>query len=705
MEDQVGKDLSSVSANTGKNPFHAIVAIERREIKNFEYMFNDAPEIACFLLGVDHVILTINPAYTKVLGFDATGMLARQAQPEDENFLAILDQVFTTGNSVTMLESPILLKGRARYFSLTISAHRNYADEIDGLIVIGSEVTDAVLRREVLKLQKDALELALANQPIHDVLSVMTQMVELQAGGTLIASVLLADLARKRLLFGAAPGLPKEYNDAIHGIAIGPNVGSCGTAAYTKLTTIVANTMTDERWKDFRVLAEKFGLHACWSVPIFSSSHELLGTFAFYSRTPREPTDWEIQIVEVAAQTTALILEQRNEAQGRLVAVEAAEAANSAKSAFLANMSHEIRTPIGAIMGFADLAREPSASTEEVASYLAIVERNSVQVLRIINDILDLAKVEAGRIEFENIEVFLTAFLADVMSLLGFRARENGITLNLRAETDLPELVISDPTRLRQILTNAVGNAIKFTKSGSVTVHVCLKKDVLFFGIEDTGRGISDTQAKGLFQAFSQADVSTTREFGGTGLGLVLTKKLCQLMGGDYLLERSELGKGSKFEASVKVEIPSTSRMIDRNEVVFKTKTDSRADAEVGRLGGLSVLLVEDSPDNQTLVRLFLEKQGVQLKIVGDGLAGFNEASREHFDVVLMDIQMPGMDGHEVTRKLRQNGYTKPIVALTAHAMKEESERAQRSGFTTFLSKPIRREDLIATVAKLGMRS
>lgn len=381
-----------------------------------------------------------------------------------------------------------------------------------------------------------------------------------------------------------------------------------------------------------------------------------------------------------------------------------AEAASEAKSHFLANMSHEIRTPLGAIMGFADLALQSDGDKKEITNYLTVIERNSVQLLRIIDDILDLSKVEAGRVEIEEINFSLTEFIADFSSLLGFRARENGILFQIKAETDLPNVICSDPTRLRQILTNAVGNAIKFTSKGKVILHICFKNNILEFGVEDTGRGISIDQAQNLFQAFVQADASTTRKFGGTGLGLVLTKRLCQLMGGDYILERSEIGVGSKFAASIQVKVPNSAQLIAKENVKFENFNTPVMNMKSQQLKAVKVLLVEDSPDNQVLIRLILERQGVVLEMASDGFEGVNKALNNDYDVVLMDIQMPHMDGHEATQTLRAKGYQKPIVALTAHAMKEESLRAKKSGFTDFLSKPINREELVRTVSELARR-
>ncbi len=389
------------------------------------------------------------------------------------------------------------------------------------------------------------------------------------------------------------------------------------------------------------------------------------------------------------------ITEQKEDERRLREAKEEAERANSAKSAFLANMSHEIRSPLGSIMGFAELLKSQDLSKEDVHRHLSVIDRNAKHLLTVIDDILDLSKVEAGRMSLEKIDFSLTDLLDDFNSIMSFRARDKGIEFLIRKATPLPERVISDPTRIRQILNNVVGNAIKFTRKGLVQLAVGLQGDTLTFTVSDTGIGIDPEAAKKLFQPFAQADVSTTRKFGGTGLGLVLTKRLSEALGGSFTLERTAPGVGSVFKASVEVEIPKDQHVVPHAIVVQPTKRD---------LSGVRVLLVDDSADNQALFSLVLKSSGASVDVARDGFEGVNLARLNDYDVVLMDVQMPKMDGHQATKILREGGYKTPIVALTAHAMNEERERATMSGFTDYLSKPVSRDQLLATISRFKNR-
>lgn len=405
------------------------------------------------------------------------------------------------------------------------------------------------------------------------------------------------------------------------------------------------------------------------------------------------------KLEEDVEKRTSFGIEQRNRRVKADTAKEAALEASHLKSQFLANMSHEIRTPLGAIMGFLELMKSPDISREETVEYISIVNRNSNQLMRLIDDILDLSKVEAGKMDIEKEEISLGEFLFDFASLMRFKAQEKGILFDLQLATHVPARIISDSTRMRQVLMNAVGNAIKFTEKGKVQVLFSFIDSVLKFEIIDTGRGISREQSENLFQPFIQADSSTTRQYGGTGLGLVLSKKICQIMGGDFKLEKSELGRGSTFTATFKVEAVKGAKFLGRSHLEAPQSSSSALEERL-LLENVRILLVDDMPDNQTLVNILLRKLGALMDIANNGQEALHMATKNRYDIILMDIQMPYMDGHEATRILRDQGCQLPIIALSAHAMSEEREKAIRSGFTDHLAKPIRRDLLIEILTK-----
>ncbi|MBX3033242.1 MAG: response regulator [Bdellovibrionaceae bacterium] len=377
-----------------------------------------------------------------------------------------------------------------------------------------------------------------------------------------------------------------------------------------------------------------------------------------------------------------------------------AEQANRAKSRFLANMSHEIRTPLGIIRGFSEVAMNADLSHEDQTRYLGKIKHHADILAKLVDDILDLSKVEADRLEIERMEVELPELLDELQETFQLKARERSLQFQVEMARDVPEWIISDPTRLRQVLMNLLGNAFKFTSQGSVVLFVrslgqtgnCCRME---FRVRDTGAGIPLPQQSRLFQPFSQADSSTTRFYGGTGLGLVLSKKLAEALGGTLELAWTEPDKGSEFVFSASFNLPTVnlSRGVSRPEA---EKAELAARSEI--LKGVKVLLVEDALDNQLLVRIYLEAHGAQLTMADDGPSGVKKAREGDFDVILMDIQMPGMDGFEAMRTLRQAGDHRPIVALTAHALKEERLEALRSGFDDYMTKPIDRVELVRKV-------
>ena len=382
----------------------------------------------------------------------------------------------------------------------------------------------------------------------------------------------------------------------------------------------------------------------------------------------------------------------RNEERFRQIA-EQAEGASQLKSSFLANMSHEIRTPLGVLIGFADLMADPGLSAEDRAQFAETLRRNGLQLSRLIDDILDLSKVEAGHLKVEAIGFSVRRLVAEVLSEMNVRAAEKGLRLSSTVEGSVDDRATSDPTRIRQILFNVIGNAIKFTSAGGVDVSVASDGGRLDFDVRDSGTGIPPDVRAGLFRPFHQADETITRKFGGTGLGLALSRRLAQLLGGDLVLKESREGEGSTFTLSI-----SGHLLLGGRESTDAGPPKS-APAILERLDGVTVLLVEDSPDNRTLISRILIGAGAEVEFAADGSEGLEMALLGAHDVVLMDLQMPVLDGFTATQKLRDAGFRKPIIALTAHAMSEVRERCLSVGFTDYLSKPLNKRSLIQAVA------
>jgi signal transduction histidine kinase/CheY-like chemotaxis protein len=385
------------------------------------------------------------------------------------------------------------------------------------------------------------------------------------------------------------------------------------------------------------------------------------------------------------------------------------EEANRAKSAFLANMSHEIRTPLGAIIGFSEMMAREEISPEQRGELSAHVRKNGEQLTCIIDDILDLAKVEAGKMKMERRRTSLPSVLHELHSVMLLRSRDKKIHFSIDTVGKVPAHIDTDEVRLKQILMNIVGNAIKFTDRGSVRLvvrHLSGKKgqNFLAFTVKDTGIGISDENQASLFRPFSQADMSSTRRFGGSGLGLVLSRRLAQELGGDVELVESIQGQGSTFEAKVDVGPLEKTEWLE-NLFPKLASVATPLPRGVPRLDGAKILLVEDSEDNQDIFRYFLESSGANAKIVKDGNEAVEAAAQGDFDLILMDIQIPGIDGKEATRRIRQQGFKPPIVALTAHAMQEERQSCLNAGCVGQITKPISGEALVGQVANYLRRA
>ncbi len=350
------------------------------------------------------------------------------------------------------------------------------------------------------------------------------------------------------------------------------------------------------------------------------------------------------------------------------------------KAAFLANMSHELRTPMNAVVGLTDLVLRDELSAQQRES-LETVRESSNGLLLLLDDLLDLSKVEAGALRLDRAPFAVREVLGQLDRLLRPRAIAKHIGFEVRLAGDVPEVLIGDSHRLTQVMTNLIGNAIKFTARGTVSIEVSWAAPKLALRVKDSGIGMTADQMSNLFQPFTQADVSMTREFGGTGLGLAIVKRLCELQLGTVEVE-SMLGAGSIFTATLEYELGSEMPAPERAKGVKVRPIET--------LGGLRVLVAEDNAVNRRVVQRLLERLGVAVTTVNNGAEALAQLNREPFDIVLMDLQMPVMDGLEATRRIRASGITQPaIIALSANAMAEDKRLAWAAGMNDFLAKPI----------------
>jgi len=422
--------------------------------------------------------------------------------------------------------------------------------------------------------------------------------------------------------------------------------------------------------------------------------------------------------VVVSTQAAALAARAAIEIQLR-DARDAAETASRSKSAFLANMSHEIRTPMTAILGFTDLLLEDDTEDAHRHEHLTAVKRNGQHLLSIINDILDISKIEAGKMTLEAVPTDPAGILEDSLKMMRPRAAGKNISLDCQFQTPIPRSFSCDPVRFRQILLNLIGNAVKFTQVGGVTVRMAFDAAApegaqLRIAVEDTGIGIFPDQMPRLFQPFSQADSTMTRRFGGTGLGLVISQRLAAMLGGS-ITASGDPGKGTTFTLTIRVPDAKV-ELVAPTTQPQTIPAASPKPASAAPLTGVRILLAEDGPDNQRLISFHLTKAGASVTIVDNGLkavqaltiAGDTTSPARDpspFDLVLMDMQMPDMDGYTAAAKLRQLSCRTPIIALTAHAMAGDREKCQRAGCDDYATKPVERAALIDMCARWSGRA
>ena len=440
---------------------------------------------------------------------------------------------------------------------------------------------------------------------------------------------------------------------------------------------VVPDSSKDERFSDNPLVTGEPRVHFYAGYPLEVSNNLKVGTLCVIDHKPRNLTEEQRQALKVLGNQVKMQLKLRKSLDDLRKAEQQASEANLLKSSFLANMSHEIRTPMHAVLGYAEMLKEGNLNSEqkEQVENIEIAGRNMMDIL---NDILDFSKIESGMMDVEITGFDLRQLIDELNSLFSISAKKKGIRLKFLVDTQL-KYIESDSTRLKQILSNLISNAIKFTSIGSVSVSVELEANKINFTVSDTGDGIAKDRQDRIFDSFTQAESSTTRKYGGTGLGLTISKQLTELLDGEISVE-SELGKGAQFKFTIPFK---------KAEKIIELHKDYR-NMEID-FEGVSILLVEDNELNIQLGMTRLAKLGAGVTLAKNGKEAVDLVRDHQFDLIIMDCQMPVLDGYVATEQIRQlpNGRSVPIIAMTAGTSTEEKSRCFEVGMDAYLSKPL----------------
>jgi PAS domain S-box-containing protein len=657
----------------------------RHQLALTSVITQNAAEGLCLLDAAGRVVF-VNPAAETILGLEAGALVGRSfvdAVSVDAAARAVVQSTIAAGWSggaaVKNFEAVWMRADGMRITVLASWSPVVGSGGVEGLVVTYRDVSD--YRRAQRDVELLHLQVEVERRQLEAILQQMPVGVVIAAAPT--GQIMLSNQQAERMLGSAAVQARSVAEYGVlegrldDGTPLAPDGWPLARAVrFGETTTGQVVEMTGGRHANG---APRF--YAMNAAPILNSAG---GTIAAV-----------LAIFDISAERQALA--ELATAKG------VADEANSAKSAFLTNMSHEMRTPLNAMLGFAELLRSEETEGSEKRDFLDVIARNGEDLVHLIDELLDLSKVEAGRLEVGRVTCSLGRLLSEVSKLLEQRARSKGLGIFVRAVGRVPDRITTDPGRLKQILINVIGNAIKFTARGGIVLSVECERSsdgcaILSFRVRDSGIGLSPEQQARIFRPFVQADDSTTRSYGGTGLGLVLSRRLAELLGGSVWLADSKVGRGSTFVVTVRADPVGEEAAFAPYAAAVLPDTGSSAGSV--RLAGLSILAVDDAVDGQDLLRRILGGQGASVEVARDGEEAVAMALQSNFDVILMDLQMPRLDGYEATRRLRRNGWRKPIIALTAHAMRGERERSIDAGCDEHLAKPVNPALLVETVAR-----
>jgi PAS domain S-box-containing protein len=567
---------------------------------------------------------------------------------------------------------------------------------IVGAVNMLVDMTDRKQSDAIVNGQRRALEAAVHGASLADVLKILAQTVEAILGENARASILLLD--GKHLRHGAAPSLPDDYNQLIDGLEIGPEVGSCGSAAFSGKTVIVSDIAVDSRWANYRDAALRIGMRAAWSKPILSSQGKVLGTFGLYYRQVRTPTPAEQQTIDLLTHTAAIVIERDHETRQRLAAEqslreakESAEAANRSKDKFLAVLSHELRTPLTPVlMTSASMEVDPELPAS-MREDISMIRRNVELETKLIDDLLDLSRITAGKLRLQPQVVDVNDIVGHVVGICRGQILEKGIRLHCDFDEKTGS-VTADSARLQQVLWNVLKNAAKFAPEGG-EVHVRTKRleqDRIEICVRDNGPGIAPELMSHIFNAFEQGDAKITRQFGGLGLGLAISKALIELHDGSIRVSSDGPGKGSLFT----IELPA--RNLAENDSPAAANRDDGA-----RSLPLRLLVVEDHADTARMLGKLLGAAGYLVKTATHATAALDLAAKEKFDLLISDIGLPDVTGYELMQKLHSQ-YSMKGIAMSGYGMDEDIRKSREAGFSEHLIKPINVAQLEQAIKRIA---
>ncbi|WP_013322898.1 hybrid sensor histidine kinase/response regulator [Gloeothece verrucosa] len=559
-------------------------------------------------------------------------------------------------------------------------------------------------RSEVLLTQQNQiLKMIASGRPLLEILDNIINFMEKESGLAL-CSVLLLEKDGTQLRWGSAPSLPEDYNRNVDGLKVGACNGSCGTAVHRGEMVIVTDIARDPLWHSARNLALKYELRACTSVPIFSSKKEVLGTFAFYYRQPSHPSEYDLQLIEVAQSLTAIAIERQkmDEERNQLLlkereARQEAEQLNRIKDEFVMMLSHELRTPLTAILGWSQLLKKRLIHEQNSCQKaIETIERNAKLESQLIDDLLDITKILTDKFKLKKDIVYLESLIKLTVDSLLLTAEAKEIPINIMIES--PKLkVLGDERRLQQIFWNLVSNSIKFTEAGGlITIKLQREQEQAKITITDTGIGIKPALLPFVFDRFWQADSSSQRMAGGLGIGLSIVHRLVELHQGQVIAESLGEGKGATFTVLLPLvqSKPISKIFSESNLLSIQVVKDA--------LKGYRILIVDDEPDTLKLAEVTLKAYGSDVMAVDTAEKAFTLINHWNPNLVISDLAMPGMNGYELLKRLQAtDNLDLKIIALTAYVSEEEKNRALSAGFQIYLSKPIEPEQLVAEVLQI----